>query len=177
MNKTKILFILVLIISCLIFACSNDSNEKNKLPDRKTIEEVLMGTNILMLEVEDEDIDDFVRRYGWDVNKTGSGLRYDIYHKGDGEKAKEDQTAVINYSVRLLTGDLIYSSKEEGEKLFRVGRGGVESGLEEGILKMRVGDKARFIMPPHLAHGFPGDGIKIPKRATIVYDVELIGLK
>lgn len=74
----------------------------------------------------------------------------------------------------MLTGDLVYSSEIAGEREFRIGRGGVELGLEEGILLMREGDKARFIMPSHLAHGVPGDGVKIPARAAIVYDLELL---
>ena len=57
---------------------------------------------------------------------------------------------------------------------FKVGFGGVESGLEEGVLLLRTGDKARFIMPPHLAHGLIGDGDCIPMRAIIIYDVELV---
>jgi FKBP-type peptidyl-prolyl cis-trans isomerase len=43
-------------------------------------------------------------------------------------------------------------------------------------LLLRVGDKARFILPSHLAHGVPGDGVKIPRRATIIYDLELINI-
>jgi len=50
----------------------------------------------------------------------------------------------------------------------------VESGLEEGILLLRVGDKATFIMPPHLAHGLQGDGDRIPARSIIMYDVLLL---
>ena len=60
-------------------------------------------------------------------------------------------------------------------KQFRIGQGGVESGLEEGVLLLlHEGDKATFIMPPHLAHGLPGDGNRIPARSIIVYEVELV---
>ena len=55
--------------------------------------------------------------------------------------------------------------------------GGVESGLEEGILLMKTGGKAKFILPPHLAYGLPGDGKKIPARAILVYDVELLSIQ
>jgi FKBP-type peptidyl-prolyl cis-trans isomerase len=53
----------------------------------------------------------------------------------------------------------------------------VESGLEEGILLLREGDKAKFILPPHLAHGLLGDDNKIPARSIIVYDLELLSLE
>ena len=52
----------------------------------------------------------------------------------------------------------------------------VESGLHEGVQLMRVGDKSRMIMPPHLAHGILGDGDCIPRRAIIIYDVELLNI-
>jgi FKBP-type peptidyl-prolyl cis-trans isomerase len=71
---------------------------------------------------------------------------------------------------------LCYTSGNLGEKKFSVSQGGVESGLEEGILMLRVGDKARFIMPPHLAHGLLGDQKKIPPRAIIVYEVEITNI-
>ena len=72
----------------------------------------------------------------------------------------------------MLDGSLCYSSDSLGPSTFRVDR--AISGLEEGMLKLRVGDKARFIMPPYLAHGLIGDENRIPSRAIIIYDVELL---
>jgi len=111
------------------------------------------------------------------MKETGSGLRYHIYEKGTGEKVVSGKTAVLNYTLRLLTGDVIYSSEKDGQKIFRVGRGNVESGLEEAILLMRVGDKAILILPAHLGYGLLGDSNKIPPKCTLVYDVELADLK
>ncbi len=54
-----------------------------------------------------------------------------------------------------------------------IGHGGVESGIEEGILLLHKGDKARFILPPFRAHGLLGDRQKIPPRSIIVYELEL----
>lgn len=169
--------VLVLFLSFIIYSCKTNQEEQKQLPERKIIEEKMIGTNILMLEIEDQEISDFVERHGWNVEKTGSGLRYEIFYKGEGERAEVGAIATIHYEIRLLTGDLVYSSKDDGVKSFRIGRSGVESGLDEGILMMNIGDKARFIMPPHLAHGVPGDGVKIPKRVPIVYVVELVNLK
>jgi len=58
-----------------------------------------------------------------------------------------------------------------------LGSGNVESGLEEGVLLMRVGDKALMLMPPHLAHGLTGDGDCIQRRAIILYDIELVSIE
>jgi FKBP-type peptidyl-prolyl cis-trans isomerase len=97
-----------------------------------------------------------------------------IYKNGSGADAQTGKQATLNYKVWLLDGTLCYSSEKSGPKKFRIGQGGVESGLEEGVLLLKVGDKARFIMPPHLAQGLIGDQDKIPPRSCIVYEVELV---
>ncbi|MEE4177251.1 MAG: FKBP-type peptidyl-prolyl cis-trans isomerase [Bacteroides sp.] len=165
------------VVLILWFAACQRTGEEQKVPDSEQIRETLEETNKILLESEKQEIKDFIARYGWEMQETGTGLWYQVYKAGDGEKAKEGNIALIHYSIHLLTGDLVYSSATDGAKEFKIGRGGVESGLEEGILFLREGDKARFIMPSHLAHGVPGDGVKIPSRATIVYDVELIEIK
>ena len=87
---------------------------------------------------------------------------------------KKGDIVSLEYELGLLNGDLIYSSKKDGIKTFLVGRGGVESGLEEGIWKLRKNSVAILILPAHLAHGLLGDGNKIPARATLVYKVKVI---
>ncbi len=167
--------IFLIISAFLILSCDSQSGE-NRQPERKEIRENLLGANVLLIDAEAQEINDFIDRHGWEMEATGSGLRYMIYHEGTGPKAEKDHIAHLHYNISLITGDLIYSSQDDGLRQFRVGRGGVESGLEEGILLLRVGDKARFVLPSHLAHGVPGDGVKIPKRATIIYDIELIDI-
>jgi len=130
-----------------------------------------------MTKNEDEEIGDFIVRYHWNMIKTATGLRYMIYHKGSGPAAKKGEYATIKYSIRLLNGDLAYSSEQSGPREFEIGHGGVESGLEEGILLLHLGDRVKFIVPSHLAFGLLGDQGKIPQRATLIYDIELIKLK
>lgn len=167
---------LLLVISAfLLLSCGSQLNE-NRQPERQELRESLLGANVMLIDAEDQEIRDFIDRHGWEMKATGSGLRYMIYENGTGPKAEKDRIAHLYYSISLITGDLIYSSEDDGIRQFRIGRGGVESGLEEGILLLRVGDKARFILPSHLAHGVPGDGVKIPKRATIIYDIELVDI-
>jgi len=170
----KILIFLI-ISAFLMLSCGSQSAE-NRQPDRQEMRESLLGANVYLIDAEDQEIRDFIDRYGWEMEATGSGLRYMIYHEGTGPKAEKDHIAHLHYNISLITGDLIYSSQDDGLRQFTIGRGGVESGLEEGILLLRAGDKARFILPSHLAHGVPGDGVKIPKRATIIYDIELVDI-
>jgi len=100
-----------------------------------------------------------------------------ILKKGNGDKAEIGRIAEINYKIKLLDGTTCYDSDSLGSKIFTIGSGHVEKGLEEGILYLCEGDRARFIMPPHLAHGLIGDENKIPARAIIIYEAELLSVK
>jgi FKBP-type peptidyl-prolyl cis-trans isomerase FkpA len=104
-------------------------------------------------------------------------LWYDIYLEGNGQPVVEGSIVSLKYTIMLLDGTLCYNSDSLGLKTFKVGQGGVESGLEEGILLLKKGDKARFIMPPYMAWGVPGDGDKIPPLSIIAYIVELVDVK
>jgi FKBP-type peptidyl-prolyl cis-trans isomerase FkpA len=73
-----------------------------------------------------------------------------------------------------LDGSVCYSSETSGPGQIKIGQSGKEFGLDEGILKMKSGERAHFILPPYLAHGLIGDMEKIPARSTIVYDIEII---
>ena len=130
-----------------------------------------------MVAKESEEIENYIKRHKWNMLNTGTGLRYMIYEPGNGEAATTGKIAILKFKVNLLDGTECYSSDKTGPKEFMIGKGGVESGLEEGIKLLKVGDKAKFIFPPHLAHGLTGDDDKIPARATLVYDVELLKLK
>ena len=172
---------LIIILGFSLAFSSCDANQKNervkKNHDKQEIKETLIKTNKHLLKSEKQNIKDFVDRYNYKMNETGSGLFYEIYKKGKGSKAQKGKIVELNFSIRLLNGQLVYKSEAEGIKEFEIGKGNVESGLEEGILLLHVGDRARFIIPSHLAFGLLGDLEKIPEKAAIVYDIELTNLK
>ncbi len=147
----------------------NEPDEIDRAQARKSLEVV----NRYLVKEEQDRIEDYIRRHQLDVVKTGSGLRYSILKNGKGEKVEPGRLIQLEYEVKLLTGDRIYSSEEEGPLSFIVGRGGVPSGLEEGIKYLHVGDEAVFIIPSHLAFGLLGDDNRIPPRAALVYHVEV----
>jgi len=169
----NIIFFLIVVV---FVSCNNNSSSQNKI-DKKELEESLVQVNKKMVKSEDEQIRDYIDRYGWEMQETGTGLRYMIYKHGTGQLAEKDQLAQVRFTVTLLNGEVCYSSDTEGLKEFKIGQGGIESGLEEGILLMKKGDRAKFIIPSHLAFGLLGDSDKIPAKATLVYDVELVELK
>lgn len=141
---------------------------------QKQVEDYLEQNNRDFLKYEADKINEYVERHDLNVIQTGTGLRYQIHDKGDGVLIKEGDIVTLEYEISLLNGDLIYSSENDGVKTFIVGRGGVESGLEEAILKMSKNSVATLIIPVHLAHGLIGDGNKIPTRATLVYSLKVI---
>jgi FKBP-type peptidyl-prolyl cis-trans isomerase len=126
---------------------------------------------------EKDEIDQYVKRHQWEMQQTVSGLRYMLLKQGDGELAKNGQTAHVYYKISLLDGTVCYDSKTDGAKDFVIGKDYVEAGLHEGIQLMHVGDKMRFILPSNLAHGLTGDQKKIPPFSVVVYEIELLSLK
>jgi FKBP-type peptidyl-prolyl cis-trans isomerase FkpA len=161
----------------LCFSCSEQPQPSSSTRHLGMMSDSLVNYNRGVVLTEDQQIEDFVTRHGWKMNKTSTGLRYLIFKKGQGLKAVKGKIAMIRYTLRLLNGDLCYSSDKDGLKEFKIGYGGVESGVEEGILLMHVGDRAKFIVPSHLAFGLLGDQNKIPQHATLVYDIELVQIK
>ena len=136
----------------------------------------LMEVNKILVKKDQQRIRGYVERKGLEMTETETGLWYHIEKEGDGEECKTDDRVTLKYKISLLDGTECYNSDADGLKTFHIGRGGVESGLEEGILLLRKGSLATFIMPPHLAHGLPGDGERIPARAILIYEVEVLAV-
>lgn len=111
-------------------------------------------------------------------DKTDSGLRYKIIQKGDGKKAEKGKSVSVHYKGMLPDGKLFDSSYKRRQPIsFPLGMGQVIAGWDEGIQLLKVGDKARLVIPPHLAYGSNGAGGVIPPNATLVFDVELMDVK
>lgn len=143
------------------------------IADPTKLKEDLIGANKILTHSESDDIDRYIERHGWKMDSTGSGLRILVYKNGEGPAVTTGKRVTYAYTRGLLNGTTCYTSDKNGPGSFTVGKGGVESGLEEAMLLLRVGDKAKLILPSHLAFGLPGDGDCIPKRAVLVMDVEI----
>ncbi|MGQ1783898.1 MULTISPECIES: FKBP-type peptidyl-prolyl cis-trans isomerase [unclassified Saccharicrinis] len=168
-------YIVVSALSLIIMVgCKLQNNEKPQ--KRKVTAEELISVNRYMVEQDASAIKAYVERNEYQMLETQTGLWYQIEEIGEGELVQKGDVVKIAYDVSLLDGTHCYSSDSLGYKSFKVGQGGVESGLEEGILLLRKGSKATFIMPPHRAHGLVGDDDRVPGRSTLLYKVELVGL-
>jgi len=110
--------------------------------------------------------------------KTESGLRYQFIQKGEGKQAEAGKTVSVHYEGSLENGKVFDSSYPRKKPIeFRLGQGQVIEGWDEGIAFLRVGDKARFVIPSDLAYGPAGAGGVIPPNATLIFDVELMDVK
>lgn len=112
-----------------------------------------------------------------DTVTTSSGLKYIVLKKGKGKKSENGKIAEVHYTGWLLDGKKFDSSRDRGEPFeFTLGAKQVIAGWDEGVALMKIGDEFRLILPPSLAYGERGAGEVIPPNATLVFDVELLGV-
>lgn len=104
-----------------------------------------------------------------------SGLQYGVITQGTGATPKGTDKVTVHYTGMLLDGTVFDSSVKRGQP-FSTYLGNVIAGWQEGLQLMKVGSKYRFFIPPQLAYGANGAGGVIGPNATLVFDVELLGI-
>ena len=142
--------------------------------------------------------EDLVAQFNEQINEaeeTSSGLRILSLKEGEGEEPKVGQMVMVNYAGWLFNGELFDSNIQEVAEKFnqlnpgRRDQGGyrpfpmsyspdaqLAAGFREGLLTMKVGDKVRLFIPPHLGYG-ENDYGPIPGGSTLVFDVEIVGIQ
>jgi peptidylprolyl isomerase len=113
---------------------------------------------------------------------TASGLKITDTVVGDGATPKTGQICVMHYTGWLYEdgkkGTKFDSSVDRGQPFeFPIGTGRVIAGWDEGVATMKVGGKRTLVIPPDLGYGARGAGGVIPPNATLIFDVELLGVK
>lgn len=105
-------------------------------------------------------------------------LQVEKLKEGNGASPKAGNVVVVHYTGWLTDGKKFDSSVDRGDPLeFVLGRGQVIRGWDEGIAQLKVGDKAKLTIPPEMGYGARGAGGVIPPNATLVFEVELLGIK
>lgn len=174
----KIKLLIIIVLSIAFLGCSSQSeqgNQRTRAMGRKLpSEDSLIKLNQSMVVEEAKLIDNYLHRHALSAQTGEGGLRYHIYKNGSGPCLKKFDKVRFNYEIRFLTGDLIYSSRTEGFREATLGKTTLETGLYYAFLHMRVGDRAKIVLPSHLAFGAGGDGKNIPPRTSLVYDIEII---
>jgi peptidylprolyl isomerase len=118
--------------------------------------------------------------YKWQMSPTG--LKYQDLKEGDGPTPKNGQTCVVHYTGWLWEGGekgkKFDSSVDRGQPFeFTLGMGRVIKGWDQGVSTMKVGGKRLLLVPPQLGYGARGAGGLIPPNATLLFEVELLGVK
>ena len=112
------------------------------------------------------------------VVTTADGLKYEILKKGHGATAKAGQTVTVHYTGWLTDGTKFDSSVDRGQPFqFNLGAHQVIQGWDEGVAGMKIGEKRKLTIPSSLGYGANGAGGVIPPNATLVFDVELLGVQ
>jgi peptidylprolyl isomerase len=112
------------------------------------------------------------------IIKTESGLQYVVEKEGTGEIPKKGQTVLVNYSGVTQSTNKQFDASRPGQPAeFQVGVGGLIKAWDEALLTMKVGSKRKLIVPPELGYGKTGNGPDIPPNATLIFEVELVGIK
>lgn len=108
---------------------------------------------------------------------TASGLKYVDIVQGTGPSPRLGQTVMVNYTGSLENGTKFDSSRDGQPTEFRLARFSLIDGWVEGLMSMKVGGKRRMIVPPSLGYKEQGSPPKIPPNATLIFEVELVGVK
>jgi peptidylprolyl isomerase len=113
-----------------------------------------------------------------DYTTTASGLKYRDLVAGTGAMPQKGQTVAVQYTGTLTNGKKFDSSRDRGQPFeFRIGVGQVIKGWDEGVGSMRVGGRRELVIPPDLAYGNRALGGVIPANSTLLFDVELVGIR
>jgi FKBP-type peptidyl-prolyl cis-trans isomerase len=109
---------------------------------------------------------------------TASGLKYTDQVIGTGATPQKGQTVTVHYTGTLENGKKFESSVDRGKPAdFRIGVGSVIKGWDEGLMTMKVGGKRRLVIPSKLGYGPQGRQPDIPGNSTLIFDIELLGVK
>ena len=112
------------------------------------------------------------------AKKTATGLRYLVLTPGSGEKARPGDLVKVHYTGWLIDGTAFDQNHDpENPFAFRVDRGQVIPGWDEALQRMQRGEKTIFILPHDIAYGSRGQPPRIPRQATLVFEIELLDIE
>ena len=165
-----------LLLLLVVVGCSETPPKPKKEPDWSQEKSSEMNKEFAV--EEDLEIRLYLEQHKeYNPQITGSGLRYIPLKTTNGELAAPGRDAHVQYKVTFLDGEKVYETAADEVDIFRVDKSNIETGIQEGIKKMKVGERSILIIPSHLAHGLIGDMDKIPPLTTLVVDIELLKLE
>jgi len=165
-----------LLCAAALLCCACASGEPREPVNRRasSVETIaLTEINRQLTEREKDSIEVIIYRKDWKMDYHPEGYYSMIIAEGQGKKIMEGSTVELLCKVQLLDGTLCY---EQQKRFFIVNKTNEIAGLHQGLINRRGGDKLRFVFPPHMAYGLLGDGDKIPPRAGLIFEVEILNI-
>jgi FKBP-type peptidyl-prolyl cis-trans isomerase len=166
--------LLLLYLLFLVFACRREADPVQK--KQAWSDAASVNYNQELSVREELKIQTFLAHYtDLKMHKTSSGLRYFVYQTVSTQApiAKEGQQAVVQLSISLLDGRQCYQTKADEVERFTIAKSEKESGIHEAVQYMRVGERAKLLLPSYLGHGLLGDRAKIPPQSILYIDIYL----
>ena len=174
----QLIFIFPFFLTVLLFSCEDEVIQP---VDIEWTKQQSTDLNKELAIQEELDILFYLEMHqDWKMTKTGSGLQIYIYEEGDIDTSfhpKSGHIAMVEYKIVQLDGTVCDETKDDEYVDFKVDNSEIESGVQEAIKLMSLGDRAKLIIPSHIAHGLIGDLDKIPPLTTLVMDIHLIGIR
>ncbi|MFA7082410.1 MAG: FKBP-type peptidyl-prolyl cis-trans isomerase [Bacteroidales bacterium] len=187
--RIKLNIILFLFISVLFVSCGESHNnhyaivlrEKREAPIKKSKDEkvdyALLKANQVANEKEIQQIKGYVGRRNWDMNQLKVGVFVEELEKGKGKIINSNSIVRLDCKIELLDEKKVFDSKIDGDKVINIGKEQSVIGLVYALEGRAEGSKLRVVIPSFLAYGLVGDGDKIPKRASLVYKIDIKEVK
>ncbi len=171
----SVMLICVLVLVVAQFTNSNATAEADNLPKQTMVD---MVADVVIAEAAKLTPQTSETKKMSEIVTTPSGLKYEVITAGTGATPKAGQTVIVHYTGTLDDGTKFDSSRDRNEPFkFKLGAGQVIKGWDEGLATMKVGDRRNLILPPELGYGSRGAGGVIPPNATLIFDVELLGIQ
>lgn len=170
----KLIILTGIIVTVLLLSACQAPVQEMEQEDINSAPEQFVKVNQYMFQRHQDHIAAFVERTGWDAETTPSGLWVVIEKTGTGPRIEDGNVVSYTFKSTLLDGTPCYEATIQNPKVITVGKGGVESGVEEGLRKLSLGAEATFLIPPHLAHGNFGDRNLIPGNTVLIYRILIL---
>lgn len=176
MSKNQVIILLSIIIVILLvvgyFEIIKDNKVETENNSTKVTQEQEKTIN------QNQEVTVPVAEPTEQLNTNNMELQKEILKEGTGEAIMAGQTAVVHYTGWLTDGTKFDSSVDRGTPFeFQLGTGQVIPGWDQGVSGMKVGEKRKLTIPYNLAYGETGIPGAIPAKATLIFEVELMGIK
>ena len=161
----------------VLLLCSSCSSNEPREPVKQAavlVETIaLTEVNRQLMEKDKDIIETLMHRKNWEMNYHPEGYYSMVIKEGKGGEIQNNSTVELLRKIQLLDGTVCY---EEQKHSFNVNRTEEIAGLHQALLGRRGGDNLRFIFLPHMAYGLLGDRDKIPLRASLIFEIEILNV-